>query len=500
MTLLEMSGISKEFPGVKALENVDFSIERGEVRILIGENGAGKSTLMKILAGVYKPDKGSIVVDGEDVLKESYSPRKAIEAGVATIYQELNLNNYTSIYENIFSGKELTRNGLFINKSEEIQKCKKLLDKVGLDVSPLEKVGNLSIAQMQMIEIAKALAFNAKIIIFDEPTSSLTETETRTLFKIINELKSNGIGIVYISHRLEELFEIGDSCTVLRDGTLIGTEPVSELTVETLIQMMVGRCVDSDDVHSAHYSDDVVLEVQNLSWGEKLHDISFQLKKGECLAFSGLVGSGRTELAKCIIGEYKRDSGEIIMNGKTLNNRSVKESVRNKIVYLSEDRKKDGLFLKHSVCKNISISSLDRLIKGGLISIKKEKETAIKSIKELTVKTPNSKVNAETLSGGNQQKVIIAKWLLTDGEVYIFDEPTRGIDVGAKFEIYNVMEELLENGASIIMISSEMPEVLNMSDRVLVMREGHCEAILENKDLCQEDIFHYAIGANKYNG
>ena len=258
MTLLEMNSISKEFPGVKALENVDFSIEKGEVRILIGENGAGKSTLMKILAGVYRPEKGSIIVDGEDVLEENYTPRKAIEAGVATIYQELNLNNYTSIYENIFSGKELTRNGLFINKSEEIKKCKTLLEKVGLDVSPLEKVGNLSIAQMQMIEIAKALAFNAKIIIFDEPTSSLTETETRTLFKIINELKENGIGIVYISHRLEELFEIGDSCTVLRDGTLIDTKPVAELTVETLIQMMVGRCVDSDDVHSSHFSDEVV--------------------------------------------------------------------------------------------------------------------------------------------------------------------------------------------------------------------------------------------------
>ena len=498
MSLLEMNSISKEFPGVKALETVDFTIQKGEVRILIGENGAGKSTLMKILSGVYRPDNGSIFVDGRDVLKENYSPRKAIEAGVATIYQELNLNNFTSIYENIYSGKELTKNSIFINKKEEITQCKKLLAKVGLDVSPLEKVGNLSIAQMQMIEIAKALAFNARIIIFDEPTSSLTETGT--LFKIINELKNNGIGIIYISHRLEELFEIGDSCTILRDGTLIGTEPVSELIVETLIQMMVGRCIDSSDVHSRHFNDDIVLEVKNLFWNKKLYDISFQLRKGECLGLSGLVGSGRTELAKCIIGEYKRDSGEIIMKGKTINNKSVQESVKNKIVYLSEDRKKDGLFLKHSVCKNISISSLDKLIRRHFISIKKERETANRSINKLTVKTPHSKVNAETLSGGNQQKIIIAKWLLTNGEVYIFDEPTRGIDVGAKFEIYNVMEELLQNGASIIMISSEMSEILNMSDRILVMREGRCEAILENKDLCQEDIFQYAIGANKYNG
>lgn len=500
MTLLEMSSISKEFPGVKALENVDFSIERGEVRILIGENGAGKSTLMKILSGVYRPDGGTIAIDCDDVLKETYTPRKAIDSGVATIYQELNLNNHTSIYENIFSGKELIKNKLFINKTEEVKRCKELLEKVGLDVSPLVKVGSLSIAQMQMIEIAKALAFNAKIIIFDEPTSSLTETETKTLFKIINELKSNGIGVVYISHRLEELFEIGDTCTVLRDGKLIGTKPVPELTVETLVQMMVGRDIDSEDIHSCHSSDEVILEVKDLAWSNKLYGINFQLKKGECLAFSGLMGSGRTELAKCIIGEYKRDSGEIIMKGRTLRNRSVEESVKNRIVYLSEDRKKDGLFLKHSVCKNISFSSLNSLLKHGFISLKKEMETAGKSIKALSVKTPNSRVNVETLSGGNQQKIVIAKWLLTNGEVYIFDEPTRGIDVGAKLEIYNVMEELLQNGASIIMISSEMPEVLKMSDRVLVMREGHCEAILDNKNLTQEDIFHYAIGANKFNG
>ena len=498
--LLNMQGISKDFPGVKALEEVDFSLDKGEILILIGENGAGKSTLMKILAGVYKPDSGSIRIEGECLGSDHITPRKAIDAGVATIYQELNLNNYTSVYENIFSGRELVSRGLLINKKEEIHRCRELLSKVGLEISPMVKVGDLSIAQMQMVEIAKALAFNAKIIVFDEPTSSLTDNEIKTLFGIIRELKSKGYGIVYISHRLEELFEIGDSCTVLRDGRLIDTRPVKALTVQKLIQMMVGRDIRSEDTHTSHVRDDVVLEVKNLFYRRLLKNISFALKKGECLAFSGLVGAGRTELAKCIIGEYNRDEGDIYFKGVRINNRSVRESVKNKIVYLSEDRKKEGLFLKHSVQKNITISSLGQIMWSIFISLKGERKNSTASIERLRIKTPGDQVAAETLSGGNQQKLIIAKWLLPKAEVFIFDEPTRGIDVGAKVEIYQIMEELLAQGASIIMISSEMPEVLRMSDRILVIREGCCEVILENRDLSQEDIFHYAIGANNYQG
>jgi len=455
---------------------------------------------MKILAGVYRPDGGSIFIEEKCVETEHMTPRSAIDAGVATIYQELNLNSYTSVYENIFYGKELIRNHLFINKKEEISRCIQLLQRVGLNISPLEKVGNLSIAQMQMVEIAKALAFNAKIIIFDEPTSSLTDSETRTLFRIINELRNKEYGIIYISHRLEELFEIGDTCTVLRDGQLIKTQPVKDLSVDRLIQMMVGRELESDSVHKQKHLDEVVLEVKNISYRNLLKDVSFDLRKGECLVFSGLVGAGRSELAKCLIGEYKRDGGEIFYKGKRISNRSVQESVKNRIVYLSEDRKKEGLFLRHSIQHNITISSLGKSMKGIFISLRTERRKAKESIKRLKIKTPGERAAAETLSGGNQQKLIIAKWLETEAEVFIFDEPTRGIDVGAKLEIYQIMETLLAKGASIIMISSEMPEVLRMADRILVMREGCCETILENRNLKQEDIFQYAIGANKYEG
>lgn len=498
--LLNMQAICKEFPGVRALDHVDFSVSSGEIRILIGENGAGKSTLMKILAGAYRPEHGTIRIDGEEMDLDHITPKRAIDAGVATIYQELNLNRYTSVYENIFYGRESTHHHLFIDKKDEIRRCQELLKKVGLRIAPTTLVSELSIAQMQMVEIAKALAFNARIIVFDEPTSSLTDTETRTLFTIIRELKTKGYGIIYISHRLEELFEIGDSCTVLRDGRHISTQPVSDLTVSSLIQMMVGRDLDSSVVHHHRELDETILEVSHITYGDLIKDISFDLKRGECLAFSGLVGAGRTELAKCLIGEYTRDGGEIRFKGRQILNRSVRESVRNGIVYLSEDRKKEGLFLKHAVQTNVTIASLEKSLNGWFISLRKERKNAQAAIERMRVKTPTTTVPAETLSGGNQQKMIIAKWLETEAEIFIFDEPTRGIDVGAKVEIYQIMEGLLAKGASIIMISSEMPEVLRMADRILVMREGCCQAILENRNLTQEEIFHYAIGANTYAG
>jgi ribose transport system ATP-binding protein len=496
--LLRVEGVSKEFPGVKALEDVDFSVDRGEIRVLIGENGAGKSTLMKILSGVYRADKGKIWFDGAEIGIAGLSPRKSLERGIATIYQELNQNSYTSVYENIFYGKELTKAGLFIDIKQQIKTAKELLDLVGLDVDPCTRIMDLSIAQRQMVEIAKALSFNAKLIIFDEPTSSLSETETATLFSIIRDLKAQSHGIIYISHRLEELFEIGDTCTVLRDGRLIGTEPVKSLTIDRLITMMVGREVDCSKSTARVVGDEVVLDVRDLSYGDKVHGVSFSLHRGECLAFSGLIGSGRTEIAKTIIGEYKKDSGTLVLNGKEIRNRSVGEAVRHGIVYLSEDRKKEGLFLEHSLQSNICIASLGRYLKRGFLSPAKMREAAERSIGELKIKTPSPSVKAQTLSGGNQQKAIIAKWLLTEAQVFIFDEPTRGIDVGAKAEIYLLMEELLKKGASVIMISSEMPEVLRMADRVLVMREGCCQAILDNKGLTQEAVLQYAIGADTY--
>ena len=497
--LLNMCGISKRFPGVKALESVDFSINSAEVRILIGENGAGKSTLMKILAGVYKADTGSIWFDGAELDTSSLTPRKALEMGIATIYQELNLNAHATIYENIFYGKELQKGGIFVDIQKQLKLTRELLKTVGLDLDPREKIKDLSIAQMQMVEIAKALSFNAKIIIFDEPTSSLSESETRTLFSIIKDLKAKGYGIIYISHRLEELFEIGDSCTVLRDGCLIGTEQVSDLTVDKLITMMVGREVDCTRTHKTCTKKTHVLEVEHLNYGKKVIDVSFNLCKGECLAFAGLVGSGRTEVAKTLIGEYRKESGAIKFLGKPIENKTVGESVAHGIVYLSEDRKKEGLFLKHSVQMNISISSLKEHMSNKFLDPKKITKACKSSISKLNIKTPNCTVKAETLSGGNQQKLIIAKWLLTQARIFIFDEPTRGIDVGAKAEIYCLMEELLQQGASIIMISSEMPEVLRMADRILVMREGRCQTILKNEGITQEDVLHYALGANTYN-
>jgi len=496
--LLEMTNISKTFPGVKALQDVDFSLRGGEVRILIGENGAGKSTLMKILAGVYNSDSGRIIFNGHSLDIDSLTPRKALEYGISTIYQELNLNSYTSIYENIFYGKELVNAGGFINIKREIEVTKSLLDVVGLDVDPREKIMKLSIAQMQMVEIAKALSTNAKLIIFDEPTSSLSETETNRLFTIIKELKAKGYGIIYISHRLEELFAIGDTCTVLRDGCYIGTEDVKNLTVPKLINMMVGRDVDASQFHTRTPQEEVILDVKNLCYGPKVQDISFNLRKGECLAFSGLVGSGRTEVSKTLIGEYRKESGTITFKGKEIQNRSVEESVAHGIVYLSEDRKKEGLFLKHSLQMNITVASLKKISRKLFLDPRKLRKAALESIGKLRIKTPGPAVLAETLSGGNQQKAIIAKWLLTEAEVFIFDEPTRGIDVGAKAEIYTLMDELLRNGASIIMISSEMPEVLRMADRILVMREGCSQIVLDNKNLTQEDVLHYAIGANIY--
>jgi ribose transport system ATP-binding protein len=497
-SLLEMKGISKTFPGVKALRDVDFSVRRGEVRILIGENGAGKSTLMKILAGVYPTDKGLIRFEGEDVDLASFAPRRALEMGIATIYQELNLNAFASIYENIFYGKEPTKSGIFIDIRRQIEESERFLRVVGLDVDPRTRIMDLSIAQMQMVEIAKALSFDAKLIIFDEPTSSLSETETKRLFEIIKELKAQGRGIIYISHRLEELFEIGDTCTVLRDGCHIGTESVRDLTVPKLITMMVGRDVGFSEVRKGKARDEVVLEVRNLCWGSKVKDVGFTLRRGECLAFSGLVGSGRTEVAKALIGEYRKDGGTIVFNGREIRNRSVKESVAHGIVYLSEDRKKEGLFLKHSLQTNVTISSLGKMMRRFFLDPRKIKEAALASIERLKIKASGPAVRAETLSGGNQQKAIIAKWLLTGAQVFIFDEPTRGIDVGAKTEIYALMEELLEKGASIIMISSEMLEVLHMADRILVMRDGCEQVILDNDDLSQEDVLRYAIGANVY--
>jgi ribose transport system ATP-binding protein len=494
--LLEMKSISKTFPGVKALDNVDFSLRSGEVHVLIGENGAGKSTLIKILSGAYTADTGEIYINGRKV--EIQNPGTAIGLGVAVIYQELNLNPFTPIYENVFLGREFTNRFGLLNTKKAIRETRRLLDQCGLDVSPKTAVRALGVGQQQLVEIAKAMSMNAQVLVFDEPTSALSDKEIERLFDRIRKLKADGCGIIYISHRLEELFEIGDRCTVLRDGQYIGTRPIENIQIGELIKMVVGREFNESNRTESYVKNQEALRVEDLSMTNLLYDISFSLKKGEILGVAGLMGSGRTELAKCILGEYRKSAGRVFLNGRQININSVNHALKEGIVYLSEDRKKEGLFLKHQVKKNITISSLGQIIRAYLLNSRKEETICCQLRDKLRIKTPGLDEEVRNLSGGNQQKVVIAKWLLSNANVFIFDEPTRGIDVGAKDEIHKIMEELVKEGACIIMISSEFPEILKMSDRIMVMHLGRAEAILDNNGLTQEDVFHYAIGAHKF--
>ena len=494
--LLEMRKISKEFPGVKALDGVDLSLKSGEVHVLIGENGAGKSTLIKILSGAYTADCGEIFIRGQKA--EIKTPRAAIDLGVAVIYQELNLNPFTPIYENVFLGREFSNRLGLLNAKRAIKETENLLAQCGLDVSPRTLVKDLGVSQQQLVEIAKAMSMNARILVLDEPTSALSDNEIERLFDRIRQLKADGCGIIYISHRLKELFEIGDRCTVLRDGQYIGTRRIENIQIDDLVKMIVGREFNESSRTETYVKGQEVLRVEDLSYKNLIEDMSFGLREGEILGVAGLMGSGRTELAKCIIGEYPVSQGKLFLNGQQINIRSVNQALKHRIVYLSEDRKKEGLFLQHQVRKNITISALGKILRAGLLNSRKE-ETLCRQLKDkLNIKTPGLDTQVKNLSGGNQQKVVIAKWLLSKASIFIFDEPTRGIDVGAKDEIHKLMEELVKEGASIIMISSEFPEILKMSDRIMVMHLGRLEAILENKGLSQEDVFHYAIGAHKF--
>ena len=494
--LLEMRNISKEFPGVKALDGVDFSLKSGEVHVLIGENGAGKSTLIKILSGAYTADCGEIYLKGQKA--EINTPRAAIDLGVAVIYQELNLNPFTPIFENVFLGREFSNRLGLLNAKRAVKETENLLSQCGLDVSPRTIVKDLGVSQQQLVEIAKAMSMNARILVLDEPTSALSDNEIERLFDRIRQLNADGCGIIYISHRLKELFEIGDRCTVLRDGQYIGTRRIDDIQIDELVKMIVGREFNESSRTETYVKEQEVLRVEDFSYKNLLDDISFGLRKGEILGVAGLMGSGRTELAKCIIGEYPVSQGKLFLNGRQNNIRSVNQALKHGIVYLSEDRKKEGLFLQHQVKKNITISALGQVLRAGLLNSRKEESLCRQLKDKLNIKTPGLDVQVKNLSGGNQQKVVIAKWLLSKASIFIFDEPTRGIDVGAKDEIHKLMEELVKEGASIIMISSEFPEILKMSDRIMVMHLGRVEAILENEGLSQEDVFHYAIGAHSF--
>ena len=488
--ILQMKNIIKEFPGVKALDGVNLELYEGKVMGLMGENGAGKSTLMKVLSGVYKKDGGEIYYKGK--LEDIKDTKDAQEKGIAIIHQELNLIHDLSIGENIFLGREPRKAFGKIDWKKLHSDAQILLNKLDVNCSSKELLGTLSIGQQQMVEIAKALSLNAKIIIMDEPTDALTDKETESLFKVIDELKSEGKSIVYISHRLKEIFEMCDYITVIRDGRYVGQENVSDVNEDKMIEMMVGRKLTDQFPKLEVEKKDVILEVKNLK-NQYVHDVSFSVKGGEILGISGLMGAGRTELAKTIYGYYKKQSGQIYIKGNKVENKSPKDGLKNGIAYVSEDRKGDGLILGLSVKENMSISSLDRVSSPFRVNKQKELDEVKDYIKKMNIKTPSENQIIKNLSGGNQQKVAIGKALMTHPEVLILDEPTRGVDVGAKKEIYDLINEFKKQGKAVIMISSEMPEILGMSDRILVISEGKVNGEFDIKDASQESILKSAV-------
>ena len=489
--ILTMKNISKSFSGVAALKNGELTLESGEVVALMGENGAGKSTLMKILTGIYEKDGGTITYMGKEV--EFKGPAASEKAGIAIVHQELNMMNDLTVAQNLFIGKECMK-GMFIDDALMVEKAKALFDVLNIDINPAERIGALTVGKQQMVEIAKAISGDAKIIIFDEPTAALTDSEIEELFKVINDLKKKGTGIVYISQRMDEINIISDKVTVMRDGEFVGTLVTKDCDKNDIIKLMVGRTIFSEPKTASNVAEDapIILKCEHLSRGKAVRDVSFELKKGEILGFSGLMGAGRTEVARLIFGADKLDEGKIYISGKEVKINSPKDAVEAGIGYLSEDRKRFGLIVDKSVEENTVIASLNNFIKGVFIDNAKTKNVSEKYVSELKTKTPSVSQLVKKLSGGNQQKVVIAKWLVRNCDILIFDEPTRGIDVGAKSEIYALMEELAKAGKSIIMISSELPEVLRMSDRVIVMCEGRITGTLDISEANQEVIMESA--------
>ena len=490
--LVLMEGIDKSFSGVRALNQCRFELQPGEIHALVGENGAGKSTMMKVLSGVYSKDAGKIYFKGKEV--EIPNPRAAQHLGISIIHQELNLMNHLTIAQNIYIGRE-PRTAKIILKDDEInQRTADLFKSMHLALDPRTKVADLTVAKQQMVEIAKSLSFNSDVLIMDEPTAALTESEIDELFNIIRQLREKGVGIVHISHRLEELKKISDRVTVMRDGQYIDTVKTSETSIDKIISMMVGRTIfETSPELPEQPSEEVVLEVKNLNQGSLLKEISFSLKKGEILGFAGLMGAGRTEVARAIFGADPYDTGEFYVKGQRVQIHSPQQAVKHGIGYLSEDRKRCGLTVGMDVKDNIVLASLKKFLNAvGWVNFAQATSVAQKYTQSLNIKTPSLEQKVKFLSGGNQQKVVIGKWLVADTEILIFDEPTRGIDVGAKSEIYKLLNDLTRQGKSIIMISSELPEILRMSHRVVVMCEGRITGILKAGEATQESIMKLA--------
>lgn len=490
--LLEMRNISKAFPGVQALSNVSINLHHGEVVALVGENGAGKSTLMKILTGIYRADEGEIFLNGKKV--NVTSTKKATELGISMIHQELNLMKDLTIAENIFIGREPKGFlNLFIKDAELNRMTKQLFDQLSIDLDAKTKVEQLTIAKQQLVEIAKALSFESKILIMDEPTTALTETEIDVLFEIIENLKKNGVGIIYISHRMDELKRISDRIIIMRDGEFVDTLRTSETDIKQVIHLMVGREVYIESKPNiAQENQDTVLELKNVSTNSHIKNISFTLRKGEILGFAGLMGAGRTEVANAIFGIDKIKMGDIILRGKKVKISNPAQAVQNGIGFLTEDRKHLGLLLDMDVKTNVALATMKNFHRAGFVQDDEIAKKAEHYVEKLRIKTPTIDQHIRFLSGGNQQKVVISKWLLRDCDILIFDEPTRGIDVGAKGEIYRLLEDLASQGKAIIMISSELPEILRMSHRIAVMSEGRITAILDAVEASQEKIMEHA--------
>ncbi len=495
--LFRMEGISKSFPGVKALDKVSLTVNKGEVLGLVGENGAGKSTLMKILSGVHHADEGEIFIEGEKVTIDSVA--KAHDLGISIIMQELNMCGHLSVADNIFIGRA-HKKGIFIDDKTMHEEAKKILDDLGIELNTYSRVGSLSIAQQQMVEIAKAISFNSKILVLDEPSATLTEREVEQLFGIIRRLKEKGVGMVYISHRMAELNQICQRVTVIRDGQYIGTRNLSEITMDELVNMIVGRSLEDKYPKHKRTIKEVVLEAKNVRRGNKVNADHFYVRKGEILGISGLVGAGRTELMRCIFGADKPDTMDLWIDGKQVKINSVIQAIKHGIGYATEDRKRDGLALGLDIKYNTNMAHLPNLTHLGFLDDKAGAENAQKYVDLLRTKTPSIHQLCGNLSGGNQQKVVLAKWLCNDVKVLIVDEPTRGIDVGAKFEVYELFNKLSDQGVAIIMISSELPEVLGMSDRILVIHQGEINGELDAKSATQEQILYLAAGYNKLEG
>ncbi len=489
---IEMKGINKAFGSNQVLHDAGFVLEDGEVHALMGENGAGKSTLMKILTGVYKKDAGTITIDGKEV--NFKNPQEAEKAGIVFIYQELNVLYDLTVEENLFMGKEITKFFGICDKKAMRAKAQEVMEKMGVNIPVDAVMSDLSVGQQQMVEICKALMVDAKVLIMDEPTAALTERETESLFKVMKSLREKGVSIVYISHRMEEIFELCDRITILRDGSYIGTEKISEIDMDGVVRMMIGREIGERFPKRDVKIGDVVLRVEGLTREGLFHDVSFDVRAGEVLGVAGLMGAGRTEIMRAIFGCIPKDQGNIYIEGQKVRIKNPEQAIKAGIGFITEDRKTEGLLLEKSISDNIEIVNLKTVSQKGVLSRKKEKDLVKKEIEEFHIKCFGPWHECNNLSGGNQQKVVLAKWIATNPKILILDEPTRGVDIGAKKEIYNVINQMAALGVAVVMVSSELPEVLGMSDRIMVVREGEVRGVLDGKAADQEKIMTLATG------